>query len=101
MYYVFHQKGNMESYQFYEAVINSHARLTYNKVAKILDGDIELRSRYQKLVPHLQALYALYQSLVNARHQRGAIEFETIEPKFIFTEMGRIDYIEPIVTKPP
>ncbi|MFD0966788.1 ribonuclease R [Seminibacterium arietis] len=89
-------KGNMESYQFYEAVINSHARLTYNKVAKILDGDIELRSRYQKLVPHLQALYALYQSLVNARHQRGAIEFETIEPKFIFNEMGRIDYIEPI-----
>lgn len=89
-------KGNMESYHFYEAVINSHARLTYNKVAKILDGDIELRSRYQKLVPHLQALYALYQSLVNARHQRGAIEFETIEPKFIFNEMGRIDYIEPI-----
>ena len=40
-------KGKLTDYRFYEAVMNSHARLTYTKVAAILDGDDELRTRYQ------------------------------------------------------
>ena len=92
-------KGKLTDYRFYEAVMNSHARLTYTKVAAILDldGDEELRTRYQGLVPHLEELHHLYQALLNARKQRGAIDFETIETKFIFNAMGRIDRIEPVV----
>ena len=90
-------KGKLTDYRFYEAIMNSHARLTYTKVAAILDGDDELRTRYQGLVPHLEELHHLYQALLNARKQRGAIDFETIETKFIFNAMGRIDRIEPVV----
>ena len=90
-------KGKLTDYRFYEAVMNSHARLTYTKVAAILDGDDELRTRYKGLVPHLEELHHLYQALLNARKQRGAIDFETIETKFIFNAMGRIDRIEPVV----
>lgn len=90
-------KGKLTDYRFYEAVMNSHARLTYTKVAKMLEGDEELRSRYSPLVPHLEELYKLYQALLGARHQRGAIDFETIETKFIFNAMGRIERIEPVV----
>ncbi|WP_448757598.1 ribonuclease R [Aggregatibacter sp.] len=90
-------KGKMTDYQFYEAVMNSHARLTYNKVAKILEKDTALCERYASLVPHLQELYEMYQALVKARRQRGAIEFETIESKFIFNALGRIERIEPVV----
>lgn len=90
-------KGKLTDYRFYEAVMNSHARLTYTKVAKMLEGDEELRSRYSTLVPHLEDLYKLYQALLSARHQRGAIDFETIETKFIFNAMGRIERIEPVV----
>ena len=90
-------KGKLTDYRFYEAVMNSHARLTYTKVAKILEGDEELRTRYSTLVPHLEDLYKLYQALLGARHQRGAIDFETIETKFIFNAMGRIERIEPVV----
>ncbi|WP_424409238.1 ribonuclease R [Pasteurella sp. PK-2025] len=90
-------KGHITDYQFYEGVMNSHARLTYTKVAKILEGDEELRQRYQPLVPHLQDLHNMYQALLAARHQRGAIDFETIESKFIFNEMGRIERIEPVI----
>ena len=61
-------KGNLTDYRFYEAVMNSHARLTYTKVAAILDGDDELRTRYQGLVPHLEELHHLYQALLNARN---------------------------------
>ena len=90
-------KGKMTDYQFYEAVMNSHARLTYNKVARILEKDTALCDRYASLVPHLQDLYEMYQALVKARQQRGAIEFETIESKFIFNALGRIERIEPVV----
>ncbi len=90
-------KGKMTDYQFYEAVMNSHARLTYNKVAKILEKDTALCERYASLVPHLQDLHEMYQALVKARRQRGAIEFETIESKFIFNALGRIERIEPVV----
>ena len=90
-------KGKMTDYQFYEAVMNSHARLTYNKVAKILEKDTALCERYASLAPHLQDLHDMYQALVKARQQRGAIEFETIESKFIFNALGRIERIEPVV----
>ncbi|MDG2959286.1 ribonuclease R [Bisgaard Taxon 10/6] len=90
------EKGLLKGYQFYEAVMNSHARLTYTKVAKILDGDEELRHRYAALVPHIEELHAMYKALLAARHKRGAIDFETVESKFIFNEMGRIDRIEAV-----
>ena len=90
-------KGKMTDYQFYEAVMNSHARLTYNKVAKILEKDTALCDRYASLVPHLQDLHEMYRALVKARQQRGAIEFETIESKFIFNALGRIERIEPVM----
>ena len=90
-------KGKMTDYRFYEAVMNSHARLTYNKVAKILEKDTALCERYASLVPHLQDLHDMYQALVKARQQRGAIEFETIESKFIFNALGRIERIEQVV----
>ncbi|MFP3632763.1 RNB domain-containing ribonuclease, partial [Burkholderia sp. SIMBA_045] len=35
-------RGKLKSTEFYPAVMKSHARLTYNKVKKLLDGDEEL-----------------------------------------------------------
>lgn len=89
-------KGRIQQYQFYEAVMNSHARLTYSKVWRILQDDEELCERYQTLVPHLQELYAMFKVLLAARHKRGAIDFETIETKFIFNDLGKIERIEPV-----
>jgi len=83
-------KGKMTDYQFYEAVMNSHARLTYNKVAKILEKDTALCERYALLVPHLQDLHDMYQALVKARQQRGAIEFETIDSRQYSNELHHL-----------
>ncbi|OOH92412.1 ribonuclease R [Pasteurellaceae bacterium 15-036681] len=91
------ETGKLTSYQFYEAVMNSHARLTYTKVWNILEGDEQLRERYAHLVPHLEELHTMYKTLVETRQKRGAIEFETIENQFIFNPQGRIERIEPIV----
>ncbi|KGQ69632.1 exoribonuclease R [Chelonobacter oris] len=91
------KKGKMTGYKFYEAVMNSHARLTYTKVWRILEGDEELRQRYALLVPHLEELNNLFKVLHDARKKRGAIDFETIETQFIFNPQGRIERIEPVV----
>jgi ribonuclease R len=90
-------KGKLEEFQFYEAVMNSHARLTYNKVWNILKGDKELHQRYEAHVPHIKNLYDLYRSLKKARQQRGAIEFETHEVKFVFNAQRKIENIVPLV----
>jgi ribonuclease R len=91
------KEGVLTRYHFHEAVIHSHARLTYTKVAAILTGSSEqLITQYKKLVPHLQALYQLYQVLREARVKRGAIEFETVETRIVFGKNGKISRIEPI-----
>ncbi|SUT99320.1 ribonuclease R [Actinobacillus lignieresii] len=91
------KKGELTGYQFYQAVMNSHARLTYTKVWKILEGDEALRERYATLVPHLETLNEMFKVLQNTRRHRGAIEFETIENQFIFNPQGRIERIEPLI----
>lgn len=77
--------------------MNSHARLTYTKVAAILDGDPKLRQQYEPLVGHIEELHHLYQALKHARHQRGAVEFESDETRFIFNAQRKIERIVPLV----
>lgn len=89
--------GKLEQYTFYEAVMRSHARLTYTKVAKILNGDPKLRKQYDPLVGHLETLHSLYKTLASARKNRGAIEFETEEVRFIFNAHRKIEQIVPLV----
>lgn len=91
------EQGKLDSYQFYEAVMNSHARFTYNKVWQILDGDKELHQRYEEQVPHLRNLHNLYRALKRTRAQRGAIEFETQESKFVFNAQRKIENVVPVI----
>lgn len=94
------KSGEMTDYKFYEAVIHSQARLTYNKVSTILEQPKtseakQLRSEYADVVPHLKQLYSLYKVLLAARHVRGAIDFETQETRIIFGSERKIAEIRP------
>ncbi|MEW6997597.1 ribonuclease R [Colwelliaceae bacterium BS250] len=89
--------GKLTGSKFYPAVMRSHARFTYTKVAAILDGNKDLREQYQAQVPHLEQLHNLYNTLVVARRKRGAIEFETEEVRFVFNSDRKIDSVEPVV----
>ena len=91
------ETGKLSGYKQYEAVMNSHARLTYSKVNDILEGNDVLRERYAPLVPHLEQLHKMYKVLKRSRDNRGAIEFETVETKFIFNAERKIDSIEPVI----
>ncbi|MGB5277341.1 MAG: ribonuclease R [Gammaproteobacteria bacterium] len=91
-------QGEIDDYSFYEAVIKSHARLTYTKVA---DAIVERKSAALKavggLLPQLENLHAMYKKMEKARQKRGAIDFDTIETKFEFTDEMRIKNIHPLV----
>jgi ribonuclease R len=47
------------------------------------------------VLPHLNQLYSLYQVLLAARHERGAIDFETQETRIIFGAGRKIAEIRP------
>jgi ribonuclease R len=91
-------RGEVEAYQFYPALINSHARLTYTEVAAILGNSrgAEAAKRHE-LVPHLLHLHEVYRALLKQRGKRGAVDFETIETQIVADESGRIEKIVPRV----
>ena len=88
--------GELESYQFYQAVMNSSARLTYNRVHKIIQGDEELRQQYAANLSNITALQQLYTKLAEVRTKRGALEFDTVETRFIFNSHRKIEQIVPV-----
>lgn len=93
----FSDTGEIQSYQFKEAVMCSAARLTYSQVADmIIEGDAELCAQYAEILPHLHELYQLYQNLLARRSERGAIDFETTETKVVFGDNKKIDKIVPV-----
>ncbi len=92
------ENGEITAYQFFPAVIRSHARLTYTEVADILVNTRGIQARKQEaLVPHLLHLHAVYQALLKQRAKRGAVDFETTETQIICDEAGRIERIVPRV----
>ena len=83
--------------KFYPAVMHSKARMTYNKVWSILEGDKKLRDDYKELVKPIEELHKLYQARIKRKKKRGAIEFETTETQMIFNENKKIEKILPVV----
>lgn len=90
--------GEIHAYQFYPAVMWSHARFTYTEVAAILGNTRGPEAaRRKELVPHLLNLHDAYRALLKARNVRGAVDFETTETQIICDENGRIEQIVPRV----
>ncbi len=88
------QDGEIGDFSFHNAVIHSHARLTYTEVAAMLAGE---KTHHQHLYPDIKRLYSLYKKLLRQRQLRGAIEFESTETKIEFDDKGKIEKIVPLV----
>ena len=91
------EDGKLERSQFYDAVMNSKARLTYTQVHDILTNDqSEFRDEFAEQVPHLEELFNLFKVLQKARGERGALEFETTETRIVFDGERKIEEIVPV-----
>ncbi|MEL1263915.1 ribonuclease R [Pseudoxanthomonas putridarboris] len=84
-------EGEVTQSKFYEAVMRSHARLTYDQVwSAVGENDADARGAIGKLLPQVERLYELYHLLAKAREKRGAIEFETSEVRFVLDNRGEV-----------
>ncbi len=91
------QGGQLKDFKFYDAVMRSAARLTYDEVAAmVIDHKPVLRKKHAKLVDHLDELYTLFKAMHKQRAKRGAIDFETTET---YIEFGKEQKIERIVPR--
>ena len=90
--------GIIQHWQFDNAVMRSHARMTYTKVAAILvDGDPDLIHEYAAVLPALQNLFALYQLRHKQRAREGMMDLDMPETRIIFNEQRKIEAIVPVV----
>ncbi len=89
-------QGQIIRSRFFEGVMRSHARLTYDNVAAmLLDNDRAERDKFSHVMDPLEALHDLYKVLRAERESRGAIDFDTIETKIVFGENRKIEAIVP------
>ena len=90
--------GQVKSFDFYPAVMHSHARLTYTQVAAALyEEDKAVRLELAQVLPQLESLDKVFRALLKARAKRGAIDFESTETQMLFDDDGKIERIVPVV----
>ena len=88
--------GQVTKSKFYEAVMHSHARLTYTQVWNAVGEGVPEADRDQaqafigRQLEQVRHLHQLYRVLDKARKQRGAIEFETSEVRFVLGPQGEV-----------
>ena len=89
-------KGNIESYDFYQAVMHSHARLTYTQVSALLAPQDASKPEHgidHALIPAIKQLNTVADKLGKCRRQTGTIEFDIPEPLIIFNDDRKIERV--------
>lgn len=81
--------GKVVNYEIYPSVINSFRRMTYSKINKIFDGDVELAEEYVDLIGMFYDMRNLAKVLRKKRQTYGSINFETDEAYITLDEKGR------------
>jgi len=94
-------QGDITGYQFFEAVMHSHARMTYTQVAQLIaeqgnSKDSGIRKQFAAITPQVDALHDLYQILHKRRAKRGAIDFDSQETRILFDGQRKISQIIPV-----
>lgn len=70
--------GEVTKVAFYEAVMQSHARLTYREVANFLESGISL-GKSGEVTTSIEAFHEAFKALAQAAEKRGALDFHTVE----------------------
>src|SRR3989338_4084538 len=87
--------GEVIEEHFYPAIFQSHARLTYTLVRRLLvDKEESLRKETQFLLETLEILSEAAERLKNFRSMRGSLAFDLPEPEIILDLTGGIEHIE-------
>ena len=80
--------GNVVHTSLLRTITRSNARLIYDDVNALFDGDDEQKRRMAELEETLLAMRDLSRRIRAKRQAQGAIDFDTDEPKFVLDEEG-------------
>jgi len=83
-------KGEVINYDLFPSVIHSQYKMTYTNINKMLDGDQDVIKEFEDIYKNVLLMQELQRILADVREKMGSINFETIEPKFIFDKHGQI-----------
>jgi ribonuclease R len=83
-------RGAVKKAEFHDGVIRSAARMSYQQVQKIVDGDAELRKRFAPLVPLFERMDELAKAMRKRRYDRGSLDFDLPEPKLVLGPDGEM-----------
>jgi ribonuclease R len=83
-------KGKVRRAEFHDGVIRSAARMTYQQVQAIVDGDGELRQRFASLAPLFERMDELAKLMRKRRYERGSLDFDLPEPKLVLDAAGQM-----------
>ena len=83
-------QGGIVTQEFMPGVIRSAERMTYTNVHLVLEGDQDLRERYQPLVARFELMRELALILNRKRVRRGSIDFDLPEPLIEFDQFGEM-----------
>src|SRR5262245_27787291 len=90
----YESRGRLLGATFHDAVMRSHARLTYGRVKQALvDRNPEVRRDLGPLLEPLERAEALARLLSVRRRERGAIDFDLPEAEILFDLRGRPEQI--------
>jgi ribonuclease R len=81
--------GEVTRSRFFDGVMRSHARLTYEQAAAIL-AEPTPSGKHADLKQALAHLNDVYDALRGARERRGAIDFDLAETKIVLDERGKV-----------
>jgi ribonuclease R len=88
-------RGRVERAEFFDGVIRSSARLSYQQAQGIVDGDPTLRGRFSAVVADVVAMDELARLMRQRRYERGSLDFDLPEPKLILGPDGEMTGIVP------
>ena len=82
----FNMDAEINSYNFFEAIICSAHRFTYKEVLEYTKGDSEI-------INSLESLKILTNKLLKNRQKRSALEIESQEPSLMISDNGNLEKI--------
>lgn len=85
------KEGNLTDYRFVKSIIRSRVKGVYSEINALLAGtaDAEIKAKYADVIDQLPAMKELYGHRARLRRERGCMDIESGEVKFILDENGR------------
>ncbi len=90
-------RGEIEGARFFDAVIHSRAKLSYEQAQAILDGRPAPEGSDPQLAPIVKEAWRMASAMRRRRFQNGALDLEMPEIKVRLDENGRPIAVDPVI----